>query len=67
MDRRLLHLEFKNGYCVTVFSQERFTMPYYVQLFHKDEPQDTHRVDFNNERAVFGYLADVQNAKKPRP
>ena len=50
MDKQLFSTEFKNGYCVTVVSQSN--------------PQDTHRVDFNTAREVFGYLSDIQNYKQ---
>lgn len=64
MDKQLFSTEFKNGYCVTVFSQSRFELKYYVEVFHVNEPQDTHRVEFHTAREVFGYLSDIQNYKQ---
>ncbi|QOI68857.1 hypothetical protein phi9184_ORF038 [Enterococcus phage 9184] len=64
MDRRLFSTEFTNGYCVTVFSQSEFELQYYVEIFHVNEPQDTHRVEFNSAREVFGYLSDIQSYKQ---
>lgn len=64
MDRLLFNTEFKNGYYVTVVSQSRFELKYHVEVFHVNEPQDTHRVDFHTAREVFGYLSDIQNYKK---
>ena len=32
MDKQLFSTEFKNGYCVTVFSQSRFELKYYVEV-----------------------------------
>lgn len=64
MDKLLFSTEFKNGYCVTVFSQSRFELQYYVEIFHVNEPQDTHRVEFHAAREVFGYLSDIQNYKQ---
>lgn len=64
MDKQLFSTEFKNGYCVTVFSQSRFELKYHVEVFHVNEPQDTHRVDFHSACEVFGYLSDIQNYKQ---
>lgn len=62
MSNQLFNTEFKNGYCVTVVSPTR--LKYYVELFHINDPQDTHRVDFHTAREVFGYLSDIQNYKQ---
>lgn len=64
MDKQLFSTEFRNGYCVTVVNQSRFELKYYVEIFHVNEPQDTHRVDFHTAREVFGYLSDIQNYKQ---
>ena len=64
MDRLLFNTEFTNGYCVLVFSQSRFELKYYVEVFHVNEPQDTQRVEFHSAREVFGYLSDIQNYKQ---
>lgn len=64
MDKRLFSTEFTNGYCATVSSQSRFDLKYYVEVFHVNESQDTHRVDFHTAREVFGYLSDIQNYKQ---
>lgn len=62
MDKRLFTTEFKNGYCVTVFSPSR--LKYYVEVFHVNDPQDTHGVEFHTAREVLGYLSDTQNYKQ---
>ena len=64
MNTLLFSTEFKNGYCVTVFSQSRFEFKYYVEVFHVDEPQDTHGAEFHSAREVFGFLSDTQNYKQ---
>lgn len=53
MDKQLFSTEFTNGYCATVFSQSRFDLKYYVEVFHVSEPQDTHRVDFSYSTRCF--------------
>lgn len=64
MTNQLFNTEFTNGYCVTVYSQSKFELQYYVEVFHVNEPQDTHRVDFHTTREVFGYLSDIQKYKQ---
>ena len=64
MDKQLFNTEFKNGYCVTVVIQSRFELKYHVDVFHVNEPQDIHGVDFHTAREVFGYLSDIQNYKQ---